>query len=80
MNIYYDKDCDLSIIHGKKVTIVGDGSQGHAHASNLKDSGVDVTVALRAGSASTARAESAGLTVKNVADQSVSVLNGWFFN
>ncbi len=66
MNIYYDKDCDLSIIKGMKVTIVGYGSQGHAHANNLKDSGVDVTVALREGSASAAKAENAGLTVKNV--------------
>ena len=66
MNIYYDKDCDLSIIQGMKVTIVGYGSQGHAHANNLKDSGVDVTVGLRAGSASAAKAEKAGLTVKNV--------------
>lgn len=68
MNIYYDKDCDLSIIKGMKVTIVGYGSQGHAHANNLKDSGVDVTVALRAGSASAAKAESAGLKVKSAAD------------
>ncbi len=66
MNIYYDKDCDLSIIKGMKVTIVGYGSQGHAHANNLKDSGVDVTVALREGSASAAKAEAAGLTVKSV--------------
>ena len=47
MNIYYDKDCDLSIIKGKKVAIIGYGSQGHAHANNLKDSGVDVVVGLR---------------------------------
>ena len=47
MNIYYDKDCDLSLIKKRKVTIVGYGSQGHAHANNLKDSGVDVTVGLR---------------------------------
>jgi ketol-acid reductoisomerase len=66
LNIYYDKDCDLSIIKGKKVTILGYGSQGHAHANNLKDSGVDVTVGLREGSASAAKAESAGLTVKSV--------------
>jgi len=66
MNIYYDKDCDLSIVKGMKVTIVGYGSQGHAHANNLKDSGVDVTVGLREGSASAAKAEKAGLTVKNV--------------
>ena len=68
MNIYYDKDCDLSIIKGMKVTIVGYGSQGHAHANNLKDSGVDVTVGLRTGSASAAKAEKAGLSVKNVPD------------
>ncbi|MGV6809472.1 MAG: ketol-acid reductoisomerase [bacterium] len=68
MNIYYDKDADLSIIQGKKVTIVGYGSQGHAHANNLKESGVDVTVALRAGSSSAAKAENAGLTVKPMAD------------
>jgi ketol-acid reductoisomerase len=68
MNIYYDRDCDLSIIKGMKVTIVGYGSQGHAHANNLKDSGVDVTIALRAGSASAAKAEAAGLVVKNAAD------------
>jgi len=68
MNIYYDKDCDLSIIKGMKVTIVGYGSQGHAHANNLKDSGVDVTIALREGSASAAKAESAGLKVQNAAN------------
>jgi ketol-acid reductoisomerase len=66
MNIYYDKDCDLSIIKGMKVTIVGYGSQGHAHANNLKDSGVDVTVGLRSSSASVAKAESAGLKVAPV--------------
>jgi ketol-acid reductoisomerase len=63
LNVYYDKDCDLSIIKGMKVTIVGYGSQGHAHACNLKDSGVDVTVALRAGSSSIAKAEAEGLKV-----------------
>ncbi|MCW8962188.1 MAG: ketol-acid reductoisomerase [Gammaproteobacteria bacterium] len=68
MNIYYDKDADLSIIQGMKVTIVGYGSQGHAHANNLKDSGVDVTVALREGSVSAAKAEGAGLTVKSTAE------------
>jgi len=66
INVYYDKDCDLSLIQGKKVTIIGYGSQGHAHANNLKDSGVDVTVALRPGSASAAKAEAAGLPVKGV--------------
>ncbi len=68
MKIYYDKDCDLSIIQGKKVTIIGYGSQGHAHANNLKDSGVDVTVALREGSSSAKKATDAGLTVMNTAD------------
>ena len=68
MKIYYDKDCDLSIIQGKKVTIIGYGSQGHAHANNLKDSGVDVTVALREGSASAKKASDAGLKVMNTAD------------
>ncbi|VAW92106.1 Ketol-acid reductoisomerase (NADP(+)) [hydrothermal vent metagenome] len=68
MNIYYDKDCELSIIKGLNVTIIGYGSQGHAHANNLKDSGVNVTVALRKGSASAAKAKEAGLTVKNTAD------------
>ncbi len=68
MNIYYDKDCDLSIIRGMKVAIIGYGSQGHAHANNLKDSGVDVTVGLRAGSATAAKAEKAGLAVKPTAE------------
>ncbi len=68
MKVYYDKDADLSLIQGKKVTIVGYGSQGHAHACNLKDSGVDVTVALREGSASVAKAQNAGLLVKPVAE------------
>lgn len=67
LNVYYDKDCDLSIIKGMKVTIVGYGSQGHAHACNLKDSGVDVTVALRAGSSSIAKAEAEGLKVTDTA-------------
>ena len=68
MNIYYDKDCDLSIIKGKKVTVLGYGSQGHAHACNLHDSGVDVTVGLRAGSASIKKAEAHGLSVAPVVD------------
>ena len=66
INVYYDKDADLSIIKGMKVAIIGYGSQGNAHANNLKDSGVDVTVALRPGSASAAKAEASGLTVKSV--------------
>ena len=68
MKVYYDKDADLSIIKKRKVTIVGYGSQGHAHACNLKDSGVDVTVALRPGSATVKKAENAGLKVKSVAE------------
>lgn len=68
LNMYYDKDCDLSIIQGMKVAIIGYGSQGHAHANNLKDSGVDVTVGLRKGSSSAAKAEKAGLKVKNTAE------------
>ncbi len=67
MNVYYDKDCNLSIIQGKKVAIIGFGSQGHAHAANLKDSGVDVTVGLRAGSSSIAKAEGYGLKTADVA-------------
>ncbi|PAV25177.1 ketol-acid reductoisomerase [Tamilnaduibacter salinus] len=70
MQVYYDKDCDLSIVQGKKVAIVGYGSQGHAHANNLKESGVEVIVALREGSSSRQKAESAGLTVKTVAEAS----------
>lgn len=66
MQVYYDKDCDLSIIQNKKVAIIGYGSQGHAHANNLKDSGVDVTVALRPGSSSAAKAEASGLVVRSV--------------
>jgi len=66
MNIYYDKDADLSLIQGRKVLIVGYGSQGHAHANNLHDSGVEVCVGLREGSASAKKAEAAGLTVKEI--------------
>jgi ketol-acid reductoisomerase len=66
MNIYYDKDCDLSIIRGAKVCIIGYGSQGHAHANNLQDSGVDVCVGLRAGSSSAAKAEGASIAVKSI--------------
>ncbi|MDE2119643.1 MAG: ketol-acid reductoisomerase [Betaproteobacteria bacterium] len=68
MKVYYDKDCDLSLIKGKKVTIIGYGSQGHAHALNLSDSGVKVTVGLRKGGASWDKAKKAGLTVKEVDD------------
>jgi ketol-acid reductoisomerase len=68
MKIFYDKDCDLSLIQAKKVAIIGYGSQGHAHALNLKDSGVDVVVGLRAGSTSWIKAENSGLKVSEVKD------------
>lgn len=68
MQVYYDKDADLSIIRGKKVAIIGYGSQGHAHALNLKDSGVEVAVGLRAGSTSIPKARASGLLVKDVAN------------
>ena len=64
--MYYENDCDLAALDGKKVAIIGYGSQGHAHAMNLKDSGVDVVVGLRAGSKNIAAAEAAGLAVMTV--------------
>lgn len=64
--IYYEADCDINVLKGKKVAIIGYGSQGHAHALNLKDSGVDVVVGLYEGSKSRERAEKAGLTVMTV--------------
>ena len=66
--LFYDDDADLSVIQSKKVAVIGYGSQGHAHALNLRDSGVDVTVGLRAGSSSQAKAENEGLKVASVAD------------
>ncbi|HUW28522.1 MAG TPA: ketol-acid reductoisomerase [Sulfuriferula sp.] len=68
MNVYYDKDADLSIIKKKKVAIIGYGSQGHAHANNLQDSGVKVVVGLRKDGASWNKAKKAGLAVKDVAE------------
>ena len=71
MRVYYDQDADVGLIKSKKVVIVGYGSQGHAHAANLKDSGVsDVVVALREDSSSRAKAAAAGFTVMNVAEAS----------
>ena len=67
-NMFYEKDCDLGKLDGKKIAIIGYGSQGHAHALNLKESGCDVCVGLRAGSKNWANAEGAGLKVKTVAD------------
>lgn len=66
--IFYDSDADLSVIQNKKVAIVGYGSQGHAHAQNLRDSGVEVVIALKDGSKSIAKAQEDGFEVKNVAD------------
>ncbi len=68
MKVFYDKDADLSLIKGKQVTIIGYGSQGHAHALNLKESSVNVTVGLRKGGASWSKAENAGLKVKEVGE------------
>ncbi|HEX2119986.1 MAG TPA: NAD(P)-binding domain-containing protein, partial [Acidimicrobiales bacterium] len=67
-NVYHEKDADENLIGARKVAVIGYGSQGHAHALNLKDSGVDVRVGLREGSKSAAKAEGAGLSVKSVAD------------
>ena len=66
--MFYDDDADLSVIQGRKVAVIGYGSQGHAHALNLRDSGVDVRVGLADGSKSKAKAEADGLTVRSVAD------------
>ena len=68
MNVFYDKDCDLSLIKGKTVAIIGYGSQGHAHAQNLNDSGVKVVVGLRKGGASWSKVGKAGLQVAEVAE------------
>src|ERR1700716_3010605 len=68
MKVFYDKDCDLSLIKGKNVAIIGYGSQGHAHAQNLNDSGVNVTVGLRKGGSSWSKVEKAGLKVAEVND------------
>ena len=70
MNRYYDQDADLSIIQGKKVAVIGYGSQGHAHANNLKDSGVEVVVGLREGSSSVIKAKEAGIRVMSVEEAS----------
>ncbi|MFP6758962.1 MAG: ketol-acid reductoisomerase [Alphaproteobacteria bacterium] len=69
MRVYYDRDADLNLIKSKKVVVIGYGSQGHAHAANMRDSGVtDLVIALREGSASAPKAEAAGFTVTSVAD------------
>ncbi|MBS4913266.1 MAG: ketol-acid reductoisomerase [Veillonella sp.] len=66
--VYYDADCNMDVLKGKKITVLGYGSQGHAHALNLKENGMDVTVGLREGSKSKAAAEAAGLPVKTTAE------------
>src|SRR6266545_320359 len=69
MRVYYDRDADINLIKGKKIAIIGYGSQGHAHALNLRDSGVkDVVVALRKGSQGVKKAEGEGLKVMEVAE------------
>jgi ketol-acid reductoisomerase len=68
MQVYYDRDADLDVLKGTKVAVLGYGSQGHAHANNLRDSGVDVVVGLRRTSASWVKAENAGLKVAETAD------------
>ena len=68
MKVYYDKDADLSLIKGKKVTILGYGSQGHAHALNLKESGVKVTVGVRKDGASWDKAKKSGVKVADLAE------------
>ncbi|HIQ51211.1 MAG TPA: ketol-acid reductoisomerase, partial [Nautiliaceae bacterium] len=68
LNIYYDKDCDLNIIKNKKVAVIGFGSQGHAHALNLRDSGVDVVIGLKKGSTSWEKAKKQGFKVLEVSE------------
>src|SRR3569832_2505235 len=69
MKVYYDADADLNLVTGKMIAILGYGSQGHAHAQNLRDSGVkDVAIALRPGSASAKKAEGAGFKVMSIAE------------
>ena len=68
IEVFYDQDADLSIIQGKKVAVIGYGSQGHAHAQNLRESGVEVVIGLRDGSKSAEKAKEAGFEVKNNAD------------
>ena len=68
LNAYYDKDCNIELIKAKKVAMIGFGSQGHAHAENLRDSGVEVVVGLRKSGASWAKAQAKGFDVKTVAE------------
>jgi ketol-acid reductoisomerase len=68
MNVFYDKDADLALIKGKKIAIIGYGSQGHAHALNLNDSGCNVVVGVRKGGPSWAKVEKAGLKAAEIKD------------
>lgn len=72
VKMYYDSDCNVGLLKGKKIAIIGYGSQGHAHAQNLKESGMDVVVGLRAGSKSAQKAKEAGLTVVDVKEAAKS--------
>ena len=69
MRVYYDRDCDVNLIKSKNVVVIGYGSQGHAHAANMKDSGVkNIRIALKEGSSSIQKAEAAGYKVMNVSE------------
>jgi ketol-acid reductoisomerase len=72
LNVYYDKDCNIDLIKSKKVAMIGFGSQGHAHAENLRDSGVEVIVGLRKGGSSWAKAEAKNFKVMTVAEASAA--------
>jgi len=72
MKVYYDKDADLNVIKGMNVAIIGYGSQGHAHANNLSDSGVNVVVGLREGSSSAEKASKANLNIKSIEEATAS--------
>jgi ketol-acid reductoisomerase len=80
MKVYYDKDADLNVIKGMKVAIIGYGSQGHAHANNLSDSGVDVVVGLREGSSSAEKASKANLNVKSIEEATCLSRFGYDFS
>ena len=80
MHVFYDRDANINLIKKKKIAIIGYGSQGHAHALNLKDSGVkEVTVALRQGSDSAKKAEKAGFAVKPLAEAANGPKWSWFW-
>ncbi len=79
LNVYYDKDCNIELIKSKKVAMIGFGSQGHAHAENLRDSGVEVVVGLRKGGSSWAKAEAKNFKVMSVAEASATVITLKFF-